>query len=88
MTNNQRPPTTPGALNNTPFTAFAPTDQAFLNALELLDIPAERLVAPDAIDTLTGILSFHVALDPWSSAVRRSCLITIGCKRIKPLHRT
>lgn len=71
MTNIPSPST--GALNNTAFTAFAPTDMAFMNALELLDIPAERLVAPDVIDTLTGLLSFHVALAPWSPAVRSMC---------------
>lgn len=57
------------ALNNTPITVFAPTDDAFVNALTLLDVPAEALVAPNVIDALTGILSFHVSLDPYSFEV-------------------
>ncbi|MEX2500853.1 MAG: fasciclin domain-containing protein [Trueperaceae bacterium] len=40
-----------------PFTVFAPTDEAFAEALEALDITAEELLAsPD----LAGILTYHV----------------------------
>lgn len=40
-----------------PFTVFAPTDDAFANTLEALDITAEELLARD---DLSDILTYHV----------------------------
>ncbi|MCA1807383.1 MAG: fasciclin domain-containing protein [Actinobacteria bacterium] len=40
-----------------PFTVFAPTDQAFADALEALDITAEELLASE---NLANILTYHV----------------------------
>ena len=41
-----------------PFTVFAPTDAAFAEALEALDMTAEQLLADT--ETLTTILTYHV----------------------------
>lgn len=40
-----------------PFTVFAPTDEAFTNALEALDLTAEELLARE---DLADILTYHV----------------------------
>ena len=52
-----------------PFTVFAPTEEAFANALEALGISAEDLLADT--ETLTSILTYHVI----PGAVMRSDLI-------------
>lgn len=41
-----------------PFTVFAPTNEAFANALEALDLTADELLADT--ETLTEILTYHV----------------------------
>jgi transforming growth factor-beta-induced protein len=41
------------------YTVFAPTDDAFIDALEALDISAEALLSDT--DTLTSVLLYHVA---------------------------
>ncbi|MEZ5231621.1 MAG: fasciclin domain-containing protein [Acidimicrobiia bacterium] len=41
-----------------PFTVFAPTDEAFAEALTALDLTAEELLADK--ETLTSILTYHV----------------------------
>ena len=41
-----------------PFTVFAPTEEAFANALSALGLTAEQLLADT--DTLTAVLTYHV----------------------------
>ena len=41
-----------------PFTVFAPTEEAFANALAALGLTAEQLLADT--DTLTAVLTYHV----------------------------
>ena len=41
-----------------PFTVFAPTEEAFANALAALGLTAEQLLADP--DTLTAVLTYHV----------------------------
>ncbi len=65
-----------GALNNTPFTAFAPTDDTFLFTLTTLNIPPEKLTAPEFLPVLTTVLTYHVSLDKYSPAV---CVYVGGC---------
>jgi transforming growth factor-beta-induced protein len=50
-----------------PFTVFAPTDAAFAEALEALGISADELLADT--DTLTQILTYHVAPQAADSAL-------------------
>lgn len=46
-----------GRFSRTPFTVFAPTDDAFAAALEALGLTAEELLASD---DLASILTYHV----------------------------